>query len=418
MDKRFPNFYNVFNNLTDSRKRQEYTMTELLMGTLFMFLMKESSRNGYNNDRRDKEFRDNYRKVFGHELPHPDTADKVLRILPPVELEELKATLVAGLFEQKLLRQFRFLGKYYTVSFDATGTCSFDHRHCDHCLTKTSKTGVVTYFHYVLEAKLVTSTGLSISMGSEFIENDPDENFKKQDCELKAFKRLAVKLKGYFPRLQMCILADGLYPNQHVFKICRDNNWRFIFTLSDDSLKSFTTEARSLETFAVPVTVHRANSTSRIDLEYKYVNDLEYCGFTYSWVRCKQITMHKSGGVPHEKEFVYITDIQQDKQMVVTTSDTGRLRWKIENEGFNIQKNNGYELGHLYSRVSYTAMKNYYQILQLAHAINQFVEMSKEVIELLAEHSKQTIVALWKDAIFFMKCPQQIIFETQTTGHG
>jgi hypothetical protein len=393
-------------------------MAELLMGTLFMFLMKETSRNGYNNDRRGKEFRDNYRKVFGYGLPHPDTADEVLRVLPPVELEELKATLVAGLFEQKLLRKFRFLGKHYTVSVDATGTCSFDHRHCDHCLTKTSKTGVVTYFHYVLEAKLVTSSGLSISMASEFIENTPGENFKKQDCELKAFKRLAVKLKDYFPRLRMCILADGLYPNQHVFKICRDNNWHFIFTLGDDSLKSFSTEARLLERFAAPVIVHRVNSTSRIDLEYKYVNDLQYCGHTYSWVRCNQTIVHKSGDATQEKVFVYITDIPQDKQTAVTTADTGRLRWKIENEGFNIQKNNGYELGHLYSRVSYTAMKNYYQILQLAHAINQFVEMSKELIELLAEHSKQTIVALWKDAIFFMKCPQLTIFEKQATGHG
>ncbi len=30
-------------------------------------------------------------------------------------------------------------------------------QHCPHCLSKTSKNGVVTWFHYVLEAKLVTS---------------------------------------------------------------------------------------------------------------------------------------------------------------------------------------------------------------------------------------------------------------------
>lgn len=45
------------------------------------------------------------------------------------------------------------------------------------------------------------------------------------------------------------------------------------------------------------------------------------------------------------------------------TADGGRLRWKIENEGFNIQKNLGYELEHKYSRVSFVALKNYYQIL-------------------------------------------------------
>jgi len=59
---------------------------------------------------------------------------------------------------------------------------------------------VVTYFHYVLEAKLVTSTGLAISLASKFIENDPGRDYEKQDCEQKAFVRLAAKIKKYFPR--------------------------------------------------------------------------------------------------------------------------------------------------------------------------------------------------------------------------
>jgi len=40
-------------------------------------------------------------------------------------------------------------------------------------------------------------------------------------------------------------------------------------------------------------------------------------------------------------------------------SQTGRLRQKIENEGFNDQKNQGYALEHKFSRVSFPAMKNY-----------------------------------------------------------
>ena len=39
--------------------------------------------------------------------------------------------------------------------------------------------------------KLVTSIGLSISLASEFIENTPGRDFQKQDCEQKAFVRLA-----------------------------------------------------------------------------------------------------------------------------------------------------------------------------------------------------------------------------------
>jgi len=93
----------------------------------------------------------------------------------------------------------------------------------------------------------------------------------------------------------------------------------------------------------------------------------------------------------------------QTLELVVNTADFGRLRWKIENEGFNIQKNLGYGLEHKYSRVSYNAMQNYYQLLQIAHMINQFVEKSKDVIELMNEYSKQTIKALWKELSVFLK---------------
>ncbi|UZH06099.1 hypothetical protein [Heyndrickxia coagulans] len=47
--------------------------------------------------------------------------------------------------------------------------------------------------HHVLEAKLVVGD-MVFSIASEFIENE-SENVSKQDCELKAFDRLAKKIK-------------------------------------------------------------------------------------------------------------------------------------------------------------------------------------------------------------------------------
>ena len=51
----------------------------------------------------------------------------------------------------------------------------------------------------------------------------------------------------------------------------------------------------------------------------------------------------------------------------------GRLRWTIENEGFNIQKNGGFALEHAYG-TSPWAIKNFYLLMQLAHLILQLVE--------------------------------------------
>ena len=70
----------------------------------------------------------------------------------------------------------------------------------------------------------------------------------------------------------------------------------------------------------------------------------------------------------------------------------GRKRWKIENEGFNIQKNGTFDIGHLYSKDS-TAIKVHYLMIQIAHIIRQLLEKGvKEIKELklkLKEISKQ-----------------------------
>ena len=398
----FPELFISFNDLTDRRKRKEYSMTEIIAGALFMYIFKETSRNGYNNDSRDEQFQKNFFKYFGIRLPHADTVDDVLRVLLPEELEVLKMHLVSGLIEQKIFRKFRFLGKFYMVAVDATGTATFEQKHCDQCLTKTSKTGVVNYFHYVLDAKLVTSTGLAISLASEFIENTPGRDFQKQDCEQKAFVRLAAKIKKHFPRLPICILADGLYPNNTVFDICEKNNWQFIITLKDGSLKTFQTEANLLKATAVKKSVYRADKTTGTTLEYAYLNNIEYAGRYFSWVECNETVVNIKSKTKVHQRFVYITNIPLDQQNIIETADSGRLRWKIENEGFNAQKNWGYELEHKFSRVSYTALQNYYQLLQIAHMINQLVERSNAVVEIMKEHSKQTIVDLWKKMIAYL----------------
>lgn len=377
-------------------------MAEILTGGLFMFIFKETSRNSYNNDRQEEKFRENFYKYFKIRLPHADAVDDVLRELQPEQLEILKAQLVSGLIEQKIFRKFRFLSKYHLVAVDGTGIATFNHRHCEHCLTKASKNGVTTYFHYVLEAKLVTSSGLSISLASEFVENPAGGDYQKQDCEQKAFVRLANKIKKYFPRLPICILADGLYPNSSVFDICHKNKWGFIITLKDGNLKTFQCEVGLLKATAKKREVYRADKTSRTTLEYMFLNDIEYGKSYYSWVECNEAKVYLNGTKPSNQRFVYITNIPQTIENVVASADSGRLRWKIENEGFNTQKNLGYDLEHKFSRVSYTALQNYYRLCQIAHAINQFVEQSPQVIELLREHSKQTLVDLWKKLIAYL----------------
>ena len=170
--------------------------------------------------------------------------------------------------------------------------------------------------------------------------------------------------------LPLCILADGLYPYAGAFDICRQNDWKFIFVLQDKSLKSVQEELILPKRQKPDLQTQKVDHNDWIDSDYHFVNDIVY-------------------------QNKYVTNIRLNAAVLSVVATCGRLRWKIENEGFNAQKNNGYELQHKYSRVSYTAMKNYYTLLQIAHVINQLTEKSRAVVQLLKIHSKRTVKHLW-----------------------
>src|SRR5256885_3922980 len=103
------------------------------------------------------------------------------------------------------------------------------------------------YYVYVLEANLAFANGMTIPLLSEFLTYEEyDQERGKQDCELKAFRRLAQRMKENFPRLPILVLLDGLYANGPVVELCRHYHWQFMIVLQDDSLPSVWEEVRGL----------------------------------------------------------------------------------------------------------------------------------------------------------------------------
>jgi hypothetical protein len=131
ISRHFPDIFERFDNLPDKRKRTEYSMAEIITGALFMFVFKETSRNAYNNDRREAIFRKNFYRCFRMNLPHADAFEDVLRELGPLQFEILKAHLVSALIEQRVFRKFRLFKKFHLVAVDATGMATFQQRHCN-----------------------------------------------------------------------------------------------------------------------------------------------------------------------------------------------------------------------------------------------------------------------------------------------
>lgn len=373
INRHFPNLYRQISGLPDYRKRPEYEARELIVSGLLLFLFKQKSRNQADNTAKDFDYQDNIKNIFGIKAADMDTVDKYLRWLGPSVLEQVKQDMFRELVKSKTFQKYKFAGKYFMLAIDGSGLQSYDYEPYRGCPYKKSKKGKKVWTTYVLEARVVTSNGFSISLATEWIENPTGQPFNKQDCEFKAFGRLAKRLKKEFPRLPLVLLLDGLYPNGPVFSLCENNRWRYIITLKDKSLKSVQEQIADKLLFK-GYKQHQnleATTTHWLKNNYKCFEQVGYKGRTLYVAETLAEKQHKLSGEKEQTRFVHITDIPLSDVNVHDVSQAGRLRWKIENEGFNDQKNNGYNAGHKFSRTSFNATKNYYQLMQIAGTINQ-----------------------------------------------
>ncbi len=71
---------------------------------------------------------------------------------------------------------------------------------------------------------------------------------------------------------------------------------------------------------------------------------------------------------------IWITDLKPNKANAMVLAKAGRMRWKIENEGINTQKNGGYEMEHGYG-IKKNAWKNYYLLMQIAQLLNDLYRL-------------------------------------------
>jgi hypothetical protein len=419
----FPELVPMFREMTDERDPR-YTQYELalilcvrILSAVFMYSSMRSGTVGLNDDI----IIANIAKMVGcdelMELPHYTTINNCLAKVKPEELQEIVQKIISQLIRSKAFLESRINKEYWQVLIDGSQLYSFKEKHCKHCMfrehSQDGKIVSIEYYHYVLEAKLVICGNIVLSMCTEFVENDctqepgkigeakkkVSEEGKKQDCERNAFYRLAEKLKAAFPRLPICVTMDSLYACEPVFRTCAQNNWRYIIRFKDGSIKTLAAELHILKNLEPENHIEQSAGT-RVQ-EYKFVRGMEYKGFSINAVECVETKETKKGAV--SCTFVYITDLPVTASKCVTIANAGRRRWRIENEGFDVQKNHGYNLQHVFSH-DYNAMKNHYFLIQIAHAISQLMALMckeiKEKLSLSMAKMHELILAAFKKAVF------------------
>ena len=366
---------------------------------LFVVIMKNVSvivsMNRMINDFNNDVVIDNIAKSLGYdsleEIPHYDTINDFLRKLDVSELEKIRDYMIRELFKKRSLEKYRLLDKNWCIAIDGSQLFSFKEKHCEHCLKKEHKnkdTGEIeriTYYHTVLEAKLILGN-MTFSILTEFVENE-NESVSKQDCEINAAKRLMKKLKYKFRKLNICILGDSLYACEPIYKLCDEYNWKFIFRFKEGRARTLWEEIQTIKGIENnEKTSTLTYKSDALDWKLTYINEVSYKNMSITTVDFTETIYKKSKDTSTSektktsKNFVFVTNIQITKRNAFKIVAAGRSRWKIENEGFNNQKNIRYDIEHACC-LDYQAMKNRYLMVQIADILRQLLENSSKMIK-------------------------------------
>jgi len=392
----FPDLNAWLDQLPDSRVQEACTYPRRFLAWwgILLYLLQLGSRRQLDYDLREggPQVLANLNRLAGTRqttLPVHDTLDHFVGHSPRPGWEGLRTRLVGRLLRMKALDPARLLG-LAVVLIDATGLLCFPRRHCPHCLVQ--RHGKQTlYLHQVLEAKLLGPGGVVISLGSEFIDNADAAQAKgqsaeqvKQDCELKALARLLPRLHQAHPQLRLVLSLDSLYGVGPAFALAGQFGWPFVATFKEGRTPALWQEYRALLQASPQNRLRRAGGDGRVQ-EFRWVERLDYRDSEGRDWQLAALECSERTADGQEQYFAWLTRLPVGKKTVEEIAQKGgRVRWKIENEGFNRQKNSGLNLEHVYS-IDPEKWKVYYLLLQIAFILVQLVERGSLLRRLATE---------------------------------
>jgi len=422
MRDRLPILLKRLSKIPDPRnpKKTKHKLAVLMIYGILTFVLHMSSRREANREMSRPVFMNNLKLLFLEleDLPHNDTLMRLLTRIDVNEIERAQIDLVNHLIRGKKFRRYLING-CYPLAIDGSQKFARDCLWAEECLERKVKVKEgeeprKQYYVYVLEASLAFQNGMTIPVMTEFLsyaEGDTDTG--KQDCEQKAFKRLAKRLKTAFPKLRFMVLLDGLYPKGPIMELISMNKWQYMIVLQDKSLPSVWEEYEGLRKLS-PKNCHRRTWGKRKQY-FEWVNDIEYYygpneknKVVVHVVICKEeweeVDKNSGKTIIKSSRHVWISSKPIHRFNIHERCNLGaRHRWNIES-GFLVEKHHGYQYEHCFS-YNWNAMRGYHYLMRLGHTFNILVQYSECLCKMFQEMGvrgfiqfiRQTLSGPWLD---------------------
>jgi hypothetical protein len=398
-------------------RKLRHKLTVLLLYGILCFAFQMSSRREANREMTRPVFEANLRRLFPdlEELPHHDTLARLLARIEVKEIEQAHLDLIQKLIRGKKFKRYLIAG-CYPMAID--GTQKFTRAECwdAECLERKIRSKKdeakdpepepeKQYYVYVLEANLAFQNGMVIPLLSEVLrDSEGDSQRNKQDCEQKAFHRLAQRLKACFSHLPILLLLDGLYPNGPIMELCCRHHWDFMTVLQDDSLPTVWEEIHGLK--ALQSANRWSYKWGDRRQQFWWVNEIEY-GYAdpdtqqQKYLRLHAVTCEESweeiapgstAVVPKTSRHVWLSAEPLHRGNVHPRCNLGaRHRWGIE-AGILVEKHHGYQYEHCFS-YDWEAMRGYHYLMRLGHALNVLARHASALVKYVRDLGVRGLIA-------------------------
>lgn len=361
----------------------KHKATTLMAYGILMFVYHMGSRRQATRELAKDIFFENLKSIFPEleTLPHSDTLARLLENIDVSEIQECMIEIFKDLVRKKKFR-YHLVNKGFLIAVDGTQKMYRDYQWDEKCLERNigKDQQIQQFYVYTLDSVIVLSNGITLPFITIFLKNeDYIKGETKQDCERKAFKRMAKKLREVFRKSPLTLVLDGLYACGPIISLCKSNEWDFMIVLKEDGMSELWQEALGLADLDSDhrVRVHWGER----EQNYFWANGIEYDygenkrkTEIINVIICYEIWQedHKrSSGDIEEKQTRYAWISSKpltEKNVFFRCTKVARYRWKIENN-ILVEKHQGYEFEHCYSYI-WNAMEGFHYLMKIGHFMN------------------------------------------------
>ncbi len=220
----------------------------------------------------------------------------------------------------------------------------------------------------------------------------------KQECELQAAHEILPLIKQKFPRLLITLLADSLYANEPLLKLCKDLAWDHLIVRQEGSLKKVAAQCNQLEKTDIykkhnhAKEIEQLRNGGHIMRTIKWFNQV-CVGDEFTHVmRFEEIEYDSKGNIAtnskgKSKHFKteWLSSVRICKDNGFILAKRGRMRAEHE-DLHNTLKNRGFAAKHDYARANYNACLIWKLLMFVAFWIFELFSCTK-----LAQESKGSL---------------------------